>query len=204
VQEAQAAQATSGPSTATEAEIQNSGFASRTGADRDELEDLLIEMAQYTAEVSIQSLTPLDAVRYAGPSAFWPAGMDVEDVLSILDVEIAAGTTGKPQARADKETWATLLPMIQAMMQQVQVLDLTNPPLAKGYKNLLRETLKRLDDRLSIDAIMPPAAPVLDPMTGAAPVPGAPAAQGAPGAPPVGNGTVNNPAAQQTPLPPTA
>lgn len=209
VQEAQAQQ-TSGPSTATEAEIQNSGFASRTGADRDMLEDLLTEVAQYTAQISIQSLTVQDVQRIAGMAAFWPGdddltglpAMDVEDVLTLIEVEIAAGTTGKPQASADKETWATLLPMVERFIQQIQVAELTNPPLAEGYRNLMNETLHRLDDRLSIDSILP--------RTSIAPPPATPGAPGAapPGlgdeiAPPVGNGTINNPDSQ-IPLPPTA
>lgn len=205
VQEAQAQQAAPGPNTATEADIQNQGFASRTGADRDMLEELLTDLAQYTAQLSIQSL-PLPVVqKMAGPLAFWPIGMEVEDVLTMLDIEINAGTTGKPQARADKETWATLLPLIQQMIAQIMQMEASGNPImlaqAKGYRNLLRETLKRLDDRLSLESILPPP---VDPtklgLPGAAPggLPlGAPGA--APGAPPVGNGTVNNPGSQAPP-----
>lgn len=205
VQEAQAQQAAPGPNTATEADIQNQGFASRTGADRDMLEELLTDLAQYTAELAIQSL-PLPTVqKMAGQQAFWPVGMAVEDVLTMLDIEINAGTTGKPQARADKETWATLLPLIQQMIQQITQLEASGNPImmaqAKGYRNLLRETLRRLDDRLSIDSILPP--PVAPPALGG--MPGVPGAMppgippGAPPAPAVGNGSVNNPGAQAPP-----
>lgn len=201
VQEAMAAQQTGGPKTATEADIQSQGFASRTGADRDTLEEMLTELAQYTAVLAIQSLTPEEAQRIAGPNAYWPVGMAVDDILTLVEVEIVAGTTGKPGAKADKETWATILPMVQSMMLQIQQLQLTNPALAEGYRNLLRETLRRLDDRFDIDTIMPVAAPM---PTMGAPVPGAPGADpnAPPGAPAVGNGTVNNPVAN--PPPPVA
>jgi hypothetical protein len=192
--------------TATEAKIQQSGFASRTGADRDTEEDMLTDLAQYTAELAIQSLDLAYVQKIAGPLAFWPAGMAVDDVLNLMDVEISAGTTGKPQADADKETWATLAPLIMQMMEKIQMLDVTNPPLAKAYRAFLRETLRRLDDRLDLDAIIPPPAATAAAITnGTAPgalpgaVPGAPPP--AAGAPPVGNGTINNPGAISPPPP---
>jgi hypothetical protein len=210
VQEAQAQAPQSGV-TATAVETANAGFASRTGADRDMLEDMLTDLAQYTAECAVQSLSVQDVQKIAGPLAMWP-GQDktlpgaptlpIDDVLAMFEVEIQAGTTGKPQARADKETWATLLPLVQQMMAQVQMAEASGNPVmiqqAQGQRNLLRETLKRLDDRMSIDAILPPtpAQPALPGMA-----PGLPAPMGAT-APAVGNGTVNNPAAQQPPGPP--
>lgn len=188
--------------TATEAELQNAGFNARTGADRDVVEELLGDLAQYSAELAIQSIPLQFAQRIAGMQAFWPEGMDVQDVLTLLDVDISAGSTGKPQARADKEAWATLLPLIQQMMVQIQQLQMVNPQLAQGYRKLLTETLKRLDDRLDIDSIMPmaPMMPQMPGMPGA--MPGMPGAMpGAMPPPAVGNGSVNNPQAQK---PPTA
>lgn len=197
VQEAQI-QGTSQASTATEADINQSGFASRTGADRDAEEELLTEFAQYTLEVAVQGLTARDVTRLAGPYAFWPEGMDVEDVLTLVEVEITAGTTGKPRAQADKETWATLLPLILEQLSLIQQDELMgNLPMAETRKNIIRETLKRLDDRLSLESILVSGpAPMLPPG-----MPGDPSTSAAPGAgpPPTGNGTVNNPVAQGAP-----
>jgi hypothetical protein len=201
VQEAQASGA-SNANTATEADIQQSGFASRTDADRDIEEDLLTDLAQYTLEVAIQSLTPEEVSRIAGPYAYWPYGMEVDDVLMMLDVEVQGGTTGKPRAKADKEAWATLLPLVINMFTQIKQAELMGDiQTAQTLKNIMNETLKRLDDRLTIDAIIAPAvAPVLAPgMPGASPTsadPGAAAPIEDPAAPPVGNGTINNPGAQ--------
>jgi len=198
VQEAQAS-GSSSANTATEADIQQSGFASRTNADRDTEEDLLTEFAQYTLEIAVQGLTARDVQRLAGPFAFWPEGMDVEDVLTLVEVEVEAGTTGKPRAQADKETWATLLPLIMELVPQIRLSEQTGDiGMAETLKNILRETLKRLDDRLTLESILAPGAapPMLPGM------PGAPATSALPGAaPPVGNGTVNNPAAQGAPPP---
>jgi len=208
VQEAKQSSVTT-PKTATEAEIQESGFSARTGADRDAEEDMLADLAQYTAEIAIQTIRPEMAQRIAGPLAMWPFGMDAQDILFMMDVEIRAGTTGKPRAHADKETWATLLPLIQGMQQQIGLLDVSNPPLAKATRALMRETLRRLDDTMSLDELLPPPPMPGQLLAGLPPggaPPGAPAGPpgagaAAPGAPPVGNGTVNNPAAQKPPTP---
>lgn len=184
--------------TATEADINQSGTASRTGADRDCEEELLTEFAQYTLEIAVQGLTARDVTRLAGPYAFWPEGMDVEDVLTLCEIEVVAGTTGKPQDKADKESWATLLPLILEQLPLIQMDEMTgNLAMAETRKNILRETLKRLDDRMTLESIL---------VTGPAPMgmpgmPGASPTSATPGAepPPTGNGTVNNPIAQGAP-----
>ncbi len=197
VQEAQASGA-SNANTATEADIQQSGFASRTNADRDTEEDLLTEFAQYTLEITVQGLTIRDVQRLAGPFAFWPEGMDVEDVLTLVEVEVEAGTTGKPRAQADKEAWATIMPLILDMIPQIRLAEQSGDlGMAETLKNILRETLKRLDDRLTLESILAPgAAPPIVPG-----MPGGPATSAPGGAapPPTGNGTVNNPVAQGAP-----
>lgn len=197
VQEAQAS-GQSNADTATEADIQQSGFASRTNADRDTEEELLTELAQYTAELGVQCLTARDVQRLAGPFAFWPADMDVEDVLTLVEVEITAGTTGKPRAQADKETWATLLPLILDSIAQIRAAEAVgDTPMAETLKNVVRETLKRLDDRLTLESILVSGpAPLMAPgMPGAPPT----SAPGGAGPPATGNGTVNNPVAQGAP-----
>lgn len=152
VQEAlQQTQASKQPKTATEAQIEQTGFASRTSADRDQLEDMLAELAEYTAECGIQEIDPNAAARIAGPKALWLYGMDVQDLLTMVSIDIEAGTTGKPNAAADKQNWAQILPMLQKLMVQIRQTQQFDPALAECLKNLLRETLKRMDDRLDID-----------------------------------------------------
>ena len=182
--------------TATEAEIQQSGFASRTTADRDVLETMLADLAHYTGELSISGLDGKDAQRIAGAKAFWPHGMAIDDLLTMVEVNIEAGTTGKPKSSNDKAAWGTVLPMIremQTLIQQAQVMG--NLPLANAMIELLKETMQRMGDETDVSRFIPqmppapPAAPgvpgVPGAMPGAPPVPGAPAMPGAmaPGAP---------------------
>lgn len=169
VQEALQQQTSQQPKTATEASIQQSGMATRTTADRDAIEDMLTDHAIYTAETSLQEIDPIGAERIAGPLVFWPFGMDIQDLLTMVDIDIDAGTTGKPDTAADKSNWATILPLVQKLMVQVRQVQLTDPPLAECLKNLLIETLNRLDDRLDVDQFFsatppPPPAPPAPPV----------------------------------------
>lgn len=176
---------TSPEKTATEAEIQQTGFASRTTADRDCLEEVLSEMATYTAQLAIGGIPTKDVQRMAGPAAYWPEGMALDDLLTMVELEITAGTTGKPKSMGDREAWGVLLPQIkEAIMQMQQAIMTGNIPLANSLKELLRETMLRMGDDTDIERFVPQI-PEVDPLTGlpVAP-PGAPGAVGGP--PPVG------------------
>ncbi len=195
-------QSSTAPKTATEAEIQQSGFASRTTADRDVLETMLAELAHYTAESALSALDTKDATRIAGAKAFWPHGMAVDDLLTLVEVNIEAGTTGKPKSRGDREAWGVVMPMIRESMMQIYEALLTgNQPLADALTALLQETMNRMGDESAVDRFIPrppdvvPGAPGLPP--GAAPggMPGVPGAapEGMPGAEPEG-GAIEAPA----------
>lgn len=165
--------------TATEAEIQQSGFASRTTADRDTLESELTELAEYTAELALGALSLMDVQRIAGASAFWPENMDIEDLLTMVELDIVAGTTGKPKNVGDREAWGVILPMIKETIMQIQEAMMAgNEPMAKALIEVLRETMIRLGDDTDIDRFIPqPPEQPTDPVTGAplpvGPVPGA-------------------------------
>src|SRR6202789_4278344 len=108
------------PKTATEANIQQSGTQARTTSDRDNLESMLTDMAQYTAQQALQCLETRDVQRMAGPKAFWPAGMDIEDLFTLVEITIEAGSTGKPRQATDMQAWSTILPLIQKSLQEIE------------------------------------------------------------------------------------
>ncbi len=155
IQEAMS-QSVSTPKTATEAKIEQTGFTSRTSADRDTLEDVLQDLGTYSMELAIQGL-PIEAVvRMAGEKAFWPEGMDVEDLLTLAEVEIKAGSTGKPDDESLRQSWSVLLPLIQEVMMAIQQAQMTaNLPMAEALRNLLRETMRRLDERIDVEQFIP-------------------------------------------------
>lgn len=157
VQEAQQSSVTQAK-TATEAEIQQSGFAARTSADRDSVEMVLQDLAQYTAEVALQALTIQDVQRMAGPNAFWPENMDINDLLTMVEVDIEAGSTGKPNTSAEREAWSVAMPLIVSTIEKIQMARGTgNESLAQAYVAILRETLTRMGDRIDVEQFIPQA-----------------------------------------------
>jgi hypothetical protein len=155
VQEA-LSQAVTVAKTATEAKIQDTGFASRTSADRDSLEDMLQDLAEYTLELAIQGMPLTQAQRIAGPKAFWPEGMAQQDIITLAEIDIVAGTTGKPDEEKERQSWSILLPLIQAIMKEIQLAQLTgNLPMAIALRELLAETFRRLDERVPVDKFVP-------------------------------------------------
>lgn len=168
--------------TATEAEIQQTGFASRTTADRDQLETMLTDLANYTGEIALGGLDAKDAVRMCGTKAFWPHGMAIDDLLTMVEVQIQAGTTGKPRAAGDRDAWATIMPLLKQTMLELQQATLAgNLPMAKALSELIRETMARMGDDVDPERFIP-AMPEVPLVPGAAPgLPGIAGGTGAPG-----------------------
>lgn len=158
------------PKTATEANIQQSGTNARTTSDRDSLEWMLTDMAQYTAEQALGCLTVREVQRMAGPKAFWPFGMDKDDLFTLVEVNIVAGTTGKPRAAHDQQAWATILPLIRELIGQIeQALAQGNLPMAGALTELIKETMLRLGDESDASRFIPKVPPPGTPGAGAPP-----------------------------------
>ena len=166
--------------TATEAQIQASGFSARTTSRRDLLEDLLGDVAQYTAEVAIQNLSAEEVVEIAGPDSLWPEWSGPESLRSMIQIDIRAGSSGKPNTTADREAWSTLLPILQNGVVQIGQMRGSEPSeIADKLEAVLRMTGERLGDRLDFDQIIPQGGGGSAPM----PAPGAPQAPNMPPAP---------------------
>lgn len=147
--------------TATQAEIEQGGFAARTTAARDCVEVTLSDFALYTAELALQGITAKEAEVIAGPYAFWPTGMPIQAVTQYLNVDIEAGSTGRPNTTAEREAWTALLPELKEMIAAVLTARAqNNEPIAQVYIELLRETLTRFDDRLDVDRFVPTLPPM--------------------------------------------
>jgi hypothetical protein len=145
--------------TATEAQILESGRGARTGARLDALEDALSELAEYTMQLCLLTMDKADAMRYAGPNAAW-MDMTPEEALTLFSLEIKAGSTGKPKALSDRESWATLMPLIEGMIDRVGHAKMMGQEwAAEPWVNLLRESSKRLDDPLEVEKFIPEVPP---------------------------------------------
>jgi len=160
------------PKTATEANIQQSGTQARTTSDRDNLETMLTDLAQYTAEQALQCLETRDVQRLAGPKAYWPHGMDIEDLFTLVEVQIEAGSTGKPRQATDMQAWSTILPLIQKSLQEIeQAFAQGNTPMANALIELVKETMLRLGDESDVERFIPRQPPPGSPGAGGPPPP---------------------------------
>lgn len=185
-----------------EAEIQQSGTEAREGFKRDGLEEMLTDLAIYTAEIALLEYRHEEVQQMAGPEAFWPsspeAKLTVEDLASLVNVQIRAGSSGKPDTRLRQEQWAQLMPILERAIETMAMLQQSNPlDTARCIRELVVETLERTGDRLDPERFLPPPGqPVMliDPATGqpvlAYPAPAEmqprPPAAGPGGAPPGG------------------
>jgi hypothetical protein len=141
--------------TATEAEIMKEGLMTRTAERQDAIEDHLQEMAQYGAEVLLQELTPEQVSRIAGPGYAWPV-MSKDDIFDLVSIEIRAGSTGKPNKMRERQQWVEFMPTLEDTVQKITDLRAQgHADLAQGLVEILKETLKRFDERLDLDTFLP-------------------------------------------------
>jgi hypothetical protein len=146
--------------TATQSEIEAAGGQARTGYGRDNLDEMLTDMAQYTAELALQGFTAEQVRTWAGPHAVWPQGTTPEKLESLVYVSIRAGSSGKPNTSSEREAWAAILPQLQAMMAQIGQARGADPAeMADKMTELLRETVSRTGDKIDVDRFLPMTSP---------------------------------------------
>lgn len=142
--------------TATEAEILSQGLASRSEFRQDTIEDGIAEMAHAASEMLLQELTPEQVEQIAGPGYVWPQ-LSTAEVFNLVNIEIRAGSSGKPNRQQELERWEKLLPLMQAAIQQVFELRMNGQfELAEANIKLVAETLKRFDERIDIEEYFGP------------------------------------------------
>lgn len=163
--------------TATEAEILSQGLRGRSAERQDTMEDVLSEVGAYALQVLLRKLTPKEVAEIAGAEAaeIWPTASDPERIFRMLTVDVRGGSTGKPDRLQEQDRWTKLLPVIEKAM--AQVAELRAQPMgeqqAQAIIALIKETLRRFDERIDIEQFLPapkdgeepaqPADPTQDP-----------------------------------------
>lgn len=141
--------------TATEAEIMAQGLQSRLSERQDMVEDLVSEIAQYAAQMLLMNLTVDQVKDIAGQDAVW-SSFSREKVYKNLAISIRAGSTGKPHAMRERESWLQLLPMVKEAITNIsQLQDAGKQDMANIVRKLLEETLRRFDERIDIEQFIP-------------------------------------------------
>ena len=159
------------PKTATEANILQRALSGRVFEFKDQIEDWLQDIAQYSAQILLQELSSEQVERYMGAAITkttlvdgkpvmtsektydWPR-LSKERIFDMVDLRIRAGTTGAPDGMESKEGWLAVLPIINGLSIQIQNLQ------ARGLdythiRNLLQETVLRYDDRIDSNLFVP-------------------------------------------------
>jgi len=159
------------PKTATEANILQRALSGRVFEFKDQIEDWLQEIAQYSAQVLLQELTKEQVERYMGAPITrttlvdgkltttqektydWPH-LTKGRIFDMVDLRIRAGTTGAQDSVEEKEGWLKVLPMITNLSIQIQNLQARGMDY-EHIRNLLQETLLRYDDRIDFNLFIP-------------------------------------------------
>ena len=142
--------------TATEANIQQAGLATRIAEKVDQTEDWLKELAWFAAEILLQEIQPQKAMEIAGPQAFWPI-LNKQQLYDSVFIDIAAGSTGMPDTNEERMRWIELMPIIMQNIELVQQMrSFGVPDEFNPYVQLLEETFARFDERIDIAKFLPP------------------------------------------------
>lgn len=142
--------------TATEAEILQGNLNVDTSERQDVVEDWLREIAQYSAEICLDQMSQQQVQRIAGPGAQWPQ-LTKQDIFDLVQLEIKAGSTGKPNHQLELQRWIQMLPELRETL--MMVADLNEKEGGQQQANilisLLKESLRRFDERFDVEALIP-------------------------------------------------
>lgn len=126
--------------TATETSVAESSRMSALGAQVDELDSFMSDLARASGAILFQQMSAEQVKKIAGPGAVWPE-LTAQEIADEVMLEIEAGSTGKPNQAAELKNLQTVLPYI------IQIPGINPEWLAK-------EVLKRMDDKLDLDAAL--------------------------------------------------
>lgn len=122
--------------TATEASIAEGSRGASVGSNVDDLDAFLTDLARAAGQVLLREMSPEKVNEIVGPGAVWPQ-MTLDQIADELYLEIEAGSTGKPNQVQEIRNWREMLPFLVQM-----------PGIQPMW--LVRETLRRLDDRMDL------------------------------------------------------
>jgi len=98
--------------------------------------------------------------------------MDIEDLFTLVEITLEAGSTGKPRQATDMQAWSTILPLIQKSLQEIeQAFAIGNIPMANALIELVKETMLRLGDESDVERFIPRQPPPGSPGAGGPPPP---------------------------------
>jgi hypothetical protein len=116
--------------TATESSIAENNRAAGMSSNTDDLDEFLTTIARKCGQVMLLMMSPQTVKKIVGPGAVWPE-MSREEIISEVDLEVRAGSSGRPNRAAELANMERAMPMLQ-------IIPNINPvPLGMKYADLL-------------------------------------------------------------------
>jgi len=132
--------AASADNTATAATINEQSRLVTTASNVDDLDDLLSDLAEAGGEVLLREFSPENVRRIVGPGAVWPT-TDIENFVNYVYLTVEGASSGRPNKALEIANFTQLAPLL---------LQAGASPAF-----IVREAIKRLDDRLDMDEAFP-------------------------------------------------
>jgi hypothetical protein len=126
--------------TATAASIAAQAKVSKSASNVDDLDGLLTELAENGGELLLREASLPVVQRIVGPGAVWPL-TNQDDFVNHVYLEVEAASSGRPNQAVEVANWERLAPVLMQMG--------ANPHF------IVRETIKRLDDKLDPSEAFP-------------------------------------------------
>lgn len=126
--------------TATVGTIAEQSRATMSSSNVDDLDDFLSWMAKTGGQILLMEMSPMTVTRVAGPGAVWPMANRM-DFVNAIYLEIEAASSGRPNKAIEIQNMQQLGPMLMQLG--------ANPMF------LVREIVKRLDDRIDLEEAFP-------------------------------------------------
>lgn len=131
--------------TATESAIAANSTTSSDGSSIDDLDSFLTQIARAAGQILQKEMSEEIVKQIVGPGAVWPP-MTLAEIAGEIHLEVAAGSTGKPNQAVEINNMERLLPLL------IQMPSINQEELA-------REVLRRLDDRMDLTKMIIANAP---------------------------------------------
>jgi hypothetical protein len=132
--------------TATGVSVAEQSRNTVAASDVDGLDDSLTAVAQCGGEMLFREMSIDTVKKIAGPGAVWPLE-NKEDFLNELELEVVAASSGRPNQTVEINNWKQIAPLLMQAGANPQAV--------------IRETVKRFDDRLEPEEFFPPPIPMM-------------------------------------------
>lgn len=140
LQEADMGPVSGGSTTATESTIAAQGRMASIVSNVDDLDEFLSDMVKAGGEILLAEASPESVLEVVGPGAIWPSS-DRDMFTSEVFLQVEAASSGRPNKAMEIANFERLAPLL---MQAG-----ANPNF------LVREGVKRLDDRIDLNEAFP-------------------------------------------------